>query len=131
MTRMEILGGAEVGVMVGLLVMVGVKDGGNVWSSVGDGVMVTGIFNTRVTSDVSTRVTSLVTSTFCITGTDMGLATNGAQATAVTTSRNAAKQDTSNFKRFFPFRKNRSWAIHDKKLDTAIAPIIASQCQCW
>ena len=63
MTRIEIPGGAGVGVMVGFLVMVGVKDGVNVWSSVGDGVMVTGIFNMRVTSDVSTRVTSLVTST--------------------------------------------------------------------
>jgi preprotein translocase subunit SecG len=101
---MEIPGGAGVGVMVGFLVMVGVKDGVNVWSSVGDGVMVTGIFNMRVTSDVSTRVTSLVTSTFCITGTDIGLAANGAQATPANTNRNADKQGTRNFKRFAPFR---------------------------
>jgi hypothetical protein len=101
---MEIPGGAGVDVMVGFLVMVGVKDGVNVWSSVGEGVRVTGIFKTRVTSEVSTRVTSLVNSTFCTTGTDMGFAANGAQATPENMIRNTVKQGTRNFKRFAPFR---------------------------
>jgi hypothetical protein len=101
---MEIPGGEKVGVMEGFIVTVGVKEGVKVWSSVGEGVRVTGIFNMRVTSEVTTRVTSLVTSTFCTTGTGMGFAVNGAQATPEDRSRNTVKQGTKNFKRFSPFK---------------------------
>ena len=60
MTRMVILGGLGVSVrMEGVLVMVGDREGVKVWVSVG--VLVTGRSTTRVTSEVSTRVTSLVT----------------------------------------------------------------------
>ena len=57
---MVILGGLGVSVrMEGVLVMVGDREGVKVWVSVG--VLVTGRSTTRVTSEVSTRVTSLVT----------------------------------------------------------------------
>jgi len=80
---MAILGGAKVGVIEGVSVLVGGRDGVKVWSSVGDGVLVTGMFNTRVTMDVSTRVTSLVTSTVRMNGIDLGMATDGAQETLI------------------------------------------------
>jgi hypothetical protein len=60
---MVIRGGLRVGVMEGILVIVGGEVGVRAWSSVGDGVLVIGIFTTRVTKKVSTWVTSLVTST--------------------------------------------------------------------
>ena len=94
---MVIRGGAGVDVIVGILVIVGIRVGVRVWSSVGDGVMVIGIFTTRVTSDVSTRVTSLVTSTVWTMGIDMGVATNGAQETPLKMTRHTVKQGTKSF----------------------------------
>ena len=85
-------GGAGVDVTVKNFVMVGFRVGVMVWASVGDGVAVTGIFTTRVTTDVSTRVISLVTSTVWTIGADTGEETDGAQETPIKMTMHAVKQ---------------------------------------
>ena len=103
---MEIRGGAIVDVIVGFLVGMGVKGGGRVWTCVGVGVMVTGTSTTRVTSDVATRVTCLVTSTIWRMGIGKGAAIDGTQETLINKIKEAARQGIKNFKRFAPFKTN-------------------------
>jgi hypothetical protein len=100
---MVIRGGFGVGVMEGIRVMVGVREGVIVWSGVGDGVLVIGMFTTRVTSEVSTRVTSLVTSTVWRMGTISGEAGEGEQDAPTKISKKAVRPGTKNFNCFAPF----------------------------
>jgi hypothetical protein len=91
-------GGAGVGNFVGDRVMVGGRDGVGVWVKVGNGVLVTGFSATRVTTNVSTLVTSRVTSIVWITGIDFGDATGGVQETPEKMSRHTARDGTKYFK---------------------------------
>jgi hypothetical protein len=99
---MVMRGAVKVGVMVGYFVIVGVKVGVDVCSRVGDGVSVTGMFITRVTSDVSTRVTTLVIATVWTMGTSTGDAAEGAQETQMKVTKHATKQEIKYFKRYTP-----------------------------
>jgi hypothetical protein len=87
--RISTFGGFHVGVAEGILVRVGVSEGVAVWSRVAVGVLVTGTPTSCVTSEVTTRVTTWVISTFWTTGVGEEDAVAGAQE--LTTKRNRNK----------------------------------------
>jgi len=97
---MVIRGGSGVGEIEGVLEIEGVADGVKVWSSVGDGMTVTGLFTLRVTSEISVGVASLVTSTVWIMRVGLADWPAGAQEATIAISRHADKQSTMNLNSF-------------------------------
>ena len=113
---MVILGTAGVDVIVGFLVTVGGSEGVRVWASVGVDVLVTGISTTRVTSDVATRVTCLVTSTVWRMGAGDGAAIDGAHETPINRIKHAASQRLRDFKRSAPFKYRSGLPVRERRI---------------